>query len=102
MSRPAGSGPASSPTSAWGDDHDGTAPPIVVGVDGSEPSLRALDWAADEAALRGTPHRLVHASLWERYEGALLAQQPGKPLEEVMARARSTCGGRRWPLRSGS
>ncbi|MGW1006349.1 universal stress protein [Streptomyces sp. NPDC002520] len=60
--------------------------PIVVGVDGSELSLRALDWAADEAALRGAPLRLVYASLWERYEGALLAQELGKPLEEVMAR----------------
>jgi len=36
--------------------------PIVAGVDGSEASLRALDWAADEAALRGVPLRLVHAS----------------------------------------
>ncbi|WP_153541771.1 universal stress protein [Streptomyces sp. RB17] len=60
--------------------------PIVVGVDGSEPSLRAVDWAADEAALRGAPLRLVYASLWDRYEGALLAQELGKPLEEVMAR----------------
>ncbi|WP_159062512.1 universal stress protein, partial [Streptomyces caniscabiei] len=38
--------------------------PVVVGVDGSEPSLRAVDWAADEAALRGAPLRLVYASLW--------------------------------------
>jgi nucleotide-binding universal stress UspA family protein len=60
--------------------------PIVVGVDGSEPSLRAVDWAADEAALRGAPLRLVYASLWDRYEGALLAQELDKPLEEVMAR----------------
>ncbi|MBA2806876.1 universal stress protein [Streptomyces sp. KM273126] len=60
--------------------------PIVVGVDGSEPSLRAVDWAADEAALRGAPLRLVYSSLWERYEGALLAQDLDKPLEEVMAR----------------
>ncbi|MER6026150.1 universal stress protein [Streptomyces sp. NPDC001851] len=59
--------------------------PIVVGVDGSEPSLRAVAWAADEAALRGAPLRLVHASLWERYEGALLAQELDKPVEEVMA-----------------
>lgn len=59
--------------------------PIVVGVDGSEPSLRAVHWAADEAALRGAPLRLVYASLWERYEGALLAQELGKPSEEVMA-----------------
>ncbi|MDW4911186.1 universal stress protein [Streptomyces sp. ADMS] len=49
--------------------------PIVVGVDGSEPSLRAADWAADEAALRGAPLRLVYASRWEQYEGAALAQE---------------------------
>ena len=59
--------------------------PIVVGVDGSEPSLRAVDWAADEAALRGAPLRLVYASLWERYEGAALAQDLGKPSEQVRA-----------------
>ncbi|WP_055554994.1 universal stress protein [Streptomyces sp. NBRC 110028] len=59
--------------------------PLVVGVDGSEPSLRAVDWAADEAALRGLPLRLVYASLWERYEGTSLAQDLGKPSEEVMA-----------------
>ncbi|MGW4569519.1 universal stress protein, partial [Streptomyces sp. NPDC004561] len=60
--------------------------PVVAGVDGSEPSLRAVDWAADEAALRGAPLRLVYASLWERYEGALLAQELDKPVDEVMAR----------------
>ncbi|MET8978010.1 universal stress protein [Streptomyces sp. NPDC004539] len=40
--------------------------PVVVGVDSSEPSLWALDWAADEAALRGAPLHLVHASEWRR------------------------------------
>ncbi|MFD7244392.1 universal stress protein [Streptomyces massasporeus] len=45
--------------------------PMVVGVDGSEASLRAVDWAADEAALRGVPLHVVHASLWERYEHAV-------------------------------
>ncbi|GHE13550.1 universal stress protein [Streptomyces alanosinicus] len=59
--------------------------PIVVGVDGSEPSLRAVDWAADEAALRAVPLRLVYASLWDRYEGALTAQELDRPVEEVMA-----------------
>ncbi|MPY31182.1 universal stress protein [Streptomyces adustus] len=59
--------------------------PIVVGVDGSEPSLRAVDWAADEAALRGVPLRVVYASLWERYEGASLADDLGKPSDQVMA-----------------
>ncbi|TVZ79087.1 universal stress protein [Streptomyces sp. BK340] len=59
--------------------------PIVVGVDGSEPSLRAVDWAADEAALRGAALRLVYASLWERNEGASLAHDLGRPSQAVMA-----------------
>jgi len=59
--------------------------PLVVGTDGSEPSLRAVDWAADEAALRGVSLRVVYASLWERYEGAALADDLGKPSEEVLA-----------------
>ncbi|MFJ5032478.1 universal stress protein [Streptomyces sp. NPDC088560] len=57
--------------------------PIVVGVDGSEPSLRAVDRAADEAALRGAGLRLVYASLWERYEGGLFAHDVDKPSEDV-------------------
>ncbi len=59
--------------------------PMVVGVDGSEPSLRAVDWAADEAALRGVPLRVVYASLWERYEGTSIAEDLAKPDEQVMA-----------------
>jgi nucleotide-binding universal stress UspA family protein len=31
---------------------------ILVGVDGSACSLFALDYAAEEAALRGAPHRV--------------------------------------------
>jgi nucleotide-binding universal stress UspA family protein len=59
--------------------------PLVVAVDGSEPSLRAVDWAADEASLRGVPLRLVYASLWERYEGTSLVQDASRPSEQVMA-----------------
>lgn len=33
---------------------------VVVGVDGSEPGLRAVRWAAHEAARRGVALRLVH------------------------------------------
>jgi nucleotide-binding universal stress UspA family protein len=33
--------------------------PIVAGTDGSEESLRAVDWAAREAAMRGAPLRIV-------------------------------------------
>jgi nucleotide-binding universal stress UspA family protein len=35
--------------------------PIVVGVDGSGRSLRALMWAAHDASLHGCPLRVVHA-----------------------------------------
>jgi nucleotide-binding universal stress UspA family protein len=36
--------------------------PIVAGTDGSEESLRAVDWAAREAMLRGAPLRIVSAA----------------------------------------
>jgi nucleotide-binding universal stress UspA family protein len=39
-----------------------TAKPIVAAVDGSERSLRAVEWAAREAALRGSPLRIVSAA----------------------------------------
>jgi nucleotide-binding universal stress UspA family protein len=38
---------------------------VVVGVDGSAHSGRALEWAADEARLRDTPLRIVHAFPFE-------------------------------------
>ncbi len=38
------------------------AKPIVAGTDGSEESLRAVGWAAREAALRGVPLRIVAAA----------------------------------------
>lgn len=38
--------------------------PVVVGVDGSEPSLVAVDHAAREALTRGCPLRIVHAFIW--------------------------------------
>ncbi|MEN8654247.1 universal stress protein [Streptomyces sp. 21So2-11] len=59
--------------------------PLIVGVDGSESSLRATDWAVDEAARRGLPLRLVYASLWERYEGVVPAYSLGRPSEQVLA-----------------
>ncbi|MET9295841.1 universal stress protein [Streptomyces sp. NPDC003077] len=43
--------------------------PVVVGVDGSNGGMEAVDRAADEARHRGLPLRVVYASLWERYEG---------------------------------
>ncbi|MEU1473915.1 universal stress protein [Streptomyces sp. NPDC005760] len=59
--------------------------PLVVGVDGSESSLVAVDWAVDEAARRDVPLRLVYASLWQRYEGAALQDSLERPAEQVMA-----------------
>ena len=38
-----------------------TTRPVVVGVDGSEESLRAVEWAAREAHRHGAPMRLVSA-----------------------------------------
>jgi nucleotide-binding universal stress UspA family protein len=39
-----------------------SAQPIVAATDGSEESLRAVDWAAREAMLRGAPLRVVCAA----------------------------------------
>ncbi|MFE0512224.1 universal stress protein [Streptomyces sp. NPDC058964] len=36
--------------------------PVVVGVDGSEASLEAVDWAADEAVRHGVSLHIVHAA----------------------------------------
>nr|WP_324614234.1 universal stress protein [Streptomyces sp. NRRL B-1140] len=58
--------------------------PLAVGVDGSEASLRAVDWAADEAALRRVPLHVVHASLWERYEQAVFPAGREPPSEQLL------------------
>jgi nucleotide-binding universal stress UspA family protein len=50
---------------------DGAAP-IVVGMDGSQPSYAALDWAVAAAKRRHLPVRIVHALEWV---------QPDKPSE---------------------
>ncbi|WP_046499625.1 universal stress protein [Streptomyces odonnellii] len=59
--------------------------PLVVGVDGSEGSGQAVEWAAAEADRSCLPLRLVYASLWEHYEG--IRSEPGtdRPYEEVLA-----------------
>ncbi|WP_240134669.1 universal stress protein [Streptomyces sp. MUM 178J] len=61
---------------------------IAVGVDGSDESLAAVDWAADEAALRDAGLRLVNASLWQ--EHPIVAVQPAR--DELAERARSLLG----------
>ncbi|MFH8800809.1 universal stress protein [Streptomyces sp. NPDC017936] len=59
--------------------------PLVVGVDGSDCSLLAVDWAVDEAARHGAPLRLVYASLWERYEPRLPSVGSERSSEQVLA-----------------
>ncbi|MBQ1091299.1 universal stress protein [Streptomyces sp. B93] len=59
--------------------------PLLVGVDGSDGSLTAVDWAVDEAARHGVPLRLVYASLWERYEGITLSGDLKRPSEQVLS-----------------
>ncbi|MFD8913283.1 universal stress protein [Streptomyces sp. NPDC059575] len=59
--------------------------PLVVGVDGSDSSLLAVDWAVDEAARHGLPLKLLYGSLWERYEGGLPSVSGDRPSEQVLA-----------------
>ncbi|MEW2296174.1 universal stress protein [Streptomyces sp. NPDC006743] len=69
--------------------------PLVVGVDGSGPSLTAVDWAVDEAARHGLPLRLVYGSLWERYEGTVPSGSLERPSEQAMAEYVVTAAGER-------
>ncbi|MER6573314.1 universal stress protein [Streptomyces sp. NPDC001093] len=71
------------------------APPLVVGVDGSDSCLLAVDWAVDEAVRHGVPLRFVHGSLWERYEGALPGTGIGRPSERVPAKHIVACAAER-------
>lgn len=55
---------------------------IVVGTDGSEESLRAVEWAAQEARRRGVPLRIVSVpELWPYVE------PPGKAADVGAAKA---------------
>ncbi|MFG1807404.1 universal stress protein [Streptomyces sp. NPDC049040] len=57
--------------------------PLIVGIDDSEPSWHALDWAIAEAGYHEVPLRLVHVS--ESYQGGM-PPDPGKvPPPEVLA-----------------
>ncbi|MFJ6434261.1 universal stress protein [Streptomyces sp. NPDC091416] len=79
--------------------------PVTVGVDGSPSSMKALDWAADEAALHSRPLRIVHASVWERFEGATPAEDfpegltEAAALEEIITAAETRARGRRPEVR---
>src|SRR5215470_12093755 len=55
-------------------DDGGMTDKIVVGIDGSIGSRRALQWAANEAALRGAELVIVHA--WHFPPGAYMPYVP--------------------------
>jgi nucleotide-binding universal stress UspA family protein len=59
--------------------------PLIVGIDGSDPALRAIDWAVAEAAYHRVPLRLVYASLWEQYEKLAPAFATRRPAQHVLA-----------------
>ncbi|AJE83637.1 universal stress protein [Streptomyces physcomitrii] len=59
--------------------------PLVTGVDGSDGSLEAVDWAAAEAARSALPLRLVYASAWQHYEQHLPTSGTERPEERVYA-----------------
>jgi nucleotide-binding universal stress UspA family protein len=64
---------------------------IVVGVDGSEASVRALRWAIEEARLRGAAVRAVHAWSYPRvstyHEAARAIEAPfAEEAEAVLGR----------------
>ncbi|HEV2370305.1 MAG TPA: universal stress protein [Acidimicrobiales bacterium] len=52
---------------------------VIVGVDGSDPSLRAARWAAEYAGLTGSELRLVTAWHWPAMYGTVPA--PGLDFE---------------------
>jgi nucleotide-binding universal stress UspA family protein len=55
--------------------------PIVAATDGSEESLRAVEWAAQEAVLRGAPLRIVSAA--ELLPRMLIAPRAAPGIEAV-------------------
>ncbi|WP_089107422.1 universal stress protein [Streptomyces hyaluromycini] len=55
--------------------------PVLAGVDGSENSLAAAEWAAREAVLRGVTLRLVHAA--PPLPGDAVSHQAGETMRRV-------------------
>ncbi|MGR6919912.1 universal stress protein [[Actinomadura] parvosata] len=53
--------------------------PVIVGVDDSEASLRAVEWAAGEAVRRRLPLEIVHGFYWPRL-GVPLGPGLGAPV----------------------
>jgi len=64
--------------------------PIVAGTDGSEESLRAVDWAAREAALRGVPLRIVAAAALLRRMTARVGTVEYDTVTDVLVKERDS------------
>ena len=61
------------------------AVPLVVGIDGSEASLEAVEWAADEALRHDVPLHLLHAAAEDHDVSDLVAAASEGP-ESVLLR----------------
>jgi nucleotide-binding universal stress UspA family protein len=70
--------------------------PVVAAVDGSDDSLRALEWAVDAARRRSAPLRVAHVRQYPHWaQPELLAAGPSDPREDpVLDRVRSHLRGR--------
>lgn len=73
--------------------------PLVVGVDGSDSSLGAAEWAANEAVRHGWPMWLVYASMWGLYEGPA-AESSDRPAERAFAENIVSIAGQRVQARA--
>ncbi|MEV7793335.1 universal stress protein [Streptomyces sp. NPDC087512] len=70
--------------------------PVIAAVDGSQDSLRALDWALDAARGRGAPLRVVHVrqyAAWAQTD-VLVAGPPDTGEDPVLEEARAHLGER--------
>lgn len=66
--------------------HLSAVPRIVVGIDGSAPSRRALGWAASEARLRGAVLHVLHFATYPVGFGPVI--YPAVQLQTISAAAR--------------
>jgi len=64
--------------------------PVVVGVDGSEAALAALDWAVREAVDRDRRLRIIHAFIWPQFNHVSLGPLPSGPPSSGLRAAAQT------------
>ncbi|MFE2052428.1 universal stress protein [Streptomyces sp. NPDC059459] len=77
-----------------------TTLPVVAAVDGSDDSLRALDWAFDAAHRRAAPLRVVHVrqyAVWAQAE-VLVAGPPDTGDDPLLDQARAHLRGRAYAV----